>query len=274
MSSTLDRERNSVLNYKIKRPHFIIKLFASVALLFFMWAPSAAAFDFSGWNDLLKKHVLVKTEYGVRFSAVNYPAMKRDSKYAKLIVDLKKFSPESLKTRNEKLAFWINLYNIFAVKMVQDHYPLKSIKDVGSFLNPVWDKTVGVAGGKKITLSEIEHEILRKMGEPRIHMAIVCASISCPDLRKEAYTAENLNAQLEDQIKRFLENRGKGLRIERAEGKIWLSSIFKWFKEDFDSSGGALAFVMKYVSERDGTYLKEKNFKVSYLYYDWRLNSL
>ncbi|MGV7219947.1 MAG: DUF547 domain-containing protein [Nitrospinales bacterium] len=232
------------------------------------------AFDFSGWDELLKKHVKVRTESGVRFSAVNYPAMKKDANYSKLVSELKKFSPDSLKSREEKLAFWINLYNVFAVKMVQDHFPVESIKDAGSFFNPVWDKEVGVVGGKKVTLSEIEHEILRKMGEPRIHVAIVCASVSCPDLRKEIYTAENLDAQLDDQVKRFLENRGKGLRIEREDSKVFLSSIFKWFKEDFDTNGGVLAFVSRYVSEKDATYLKDKKLKISYLSYDWNLNSL
>ena len=248
-------------------------IISSTAFIVFMWAPSAFAFDFIGWDGLLKKHVSVKTQSGVRFSAVNYPAMIKDSGYAKLIADLKKFSPETLKTRDEKLAFWINLYNIFAVKMALDHYPVKSIRDIGSFFNPVWDKTVGVVGGKEITLSEIEHDILRKMEEPRIHAAIVCASISCPDLRKDVYTSKNLDAQLDDQVKRFLENRGKGLRIERSEGRIWLSSIFKWFKEDFDSSGGVVEFVVKHVPDRDQKYLKGKKFKISYLDYDWRLNN-
>lgn len=252
----------------------MIKIITSGAFLFFMWAPSASAFDFSGWDELLKKHVGARTESGVLFSAVNYPAMKKDARYAKLIIDLKKFSPATLKTRNEKLAFWINLYNIFAVKMVQDHYPLKSIKDAGSFFSPVWDKTVGEAGGRKLTLAEIEHEILRKMGEPRIHMAIVCASVSCPDLRKEVYKAEKLDAQLNDQVKRFLENRGKGLHIERVEGEVWVSKIFKWFKKDFDPSGGVAAFIAIHVSAKDATYLKGKNFKIFYMNYDWNLNNL
>ncbi len=249
-------------------------IFVSTAFMVFMWASPASAFDFSGWDELLKKHVLVKTESGVRFSAVDYPAMKKDSRYGKLIADIKNFSPATLKTRNDKLAFWINLYNVFAVKMVQDHYPVKGIKDIGSFFNPVWDKTVGVVGGKEVTLSEIEHDILRKMGEPRIHVAIVCASISCPDLRKEVYTAKSLDAQLEDQAKRFLENRGKGLRIERSEGKIFLSSIFKWFEEDFAAGGGVMKFVIKHVPERDGKYLRDNKLKTSYLDYNWRLNNL
>ena len=274
MSFTLVRKIISLLNNKAARPNFSVGIFASVVFIASLWAPSAMAFDFSGWDELLKKHVLAKTVSGVRFSAVNYPAMKRDPRYAQLIADLKIFPPDSLKTRKEKLAFWINLYNIFAVKVVQDNYPVESIKDVGSFFSPVWDKTAGVAGGKEITLSEIEHEILRKMDEPRIHVAIVCASISCPDLRKEVYTAKDLDAQLDDQVKRFLENRGKGLRIDRSAGKVWLSAIFKWFKDDFKSSGGVVAFVSKHVPARDVSYLQGKKFKISYLDYDWGLNSL
>jgi hypothetical protein len=243
-------------------------------LIFISLSSPAIAFDFSAWDELLKKYVKVRTESGVRFNAVNYPAMKKDANYSKLITELKKFSPETLTSREEKLAFWINLYNVFAVKMVQDNFPVKSIKDAGSFFNPVWDKEVGVVGGKKVTLSEIEHEILRKMGEPRIHAAIVCASVSCPDLRKEIYSAENLDAQLDDQVKGFIENRGKGLRIERADDEVWISSIFKWFKEDFEASGGVLAFVGKYVSEKDAAYLQSKKIDISYLNYDWNLNSL
>jgi hypothetical protein len=251
-----------------------MQIITFVFLSLFIWSSPAIAFDYSDWDALLKKHVKVRTESGVRFSAVNYPAMKKDANYSKLIAELAKFSPDSLKSKEEKLAFWINLYNVFAVKMVQDNFPVESIKDAGSFFNPVWDKEVGVVGGKKVTLSEIEHEILRKMGEPRIHVAIVCASVSCPDLRKEIYTAEKLDAQLDDQVKGFLENRGKGLSIERGDGKVLLSSIFKWFKEDFESEGGVLAFVSKYVSEKDAAYLKSKKLKISYINYDWNLNSL
>jgi len=274
MISVLKNKINGVSKNITNSLNIPEKIFTFGFLSIFMWASPATAFDFSGWDELLKKHVKVQTKSGVRFSAVNYPAMKKDAHFFKLITELKKFSPDSLKSKKEKLAFWINSYNIFAIKMVQDHFPVESIKDAGSFFNPVWDKEVGVVGGKKVTLSEIEHEILRKMGEPRIHAAIVCASVSCPDLRKEIYKAENLNAQLDDQVKRFLENRGKGLRIEKEEGKVWLSSIFKWFKEDFESNGGVLAFVSKYVSQNEAIYLKRERVKISYMNYDWNLNGL
>ena len=158
--------------------------------------------------------------------------------------------------------------------MVQDNYPVKSIKDAGSFFSPVWKKTAGVVGGKDITLDDIEHGILRKMGEPRIHIAIVCASVSCPDLRTEVYTEKKLNAQLDDQMKGLLANSGKGLQIDRQKGKIYISSIFKWFKEDFESRGGVVTFITPYSPERDRKYLQGKNYKVAYLDYDWDLNAI
>ena len=142
------------------------------------------------------------------------------------------------------------------------------------FFSPVWGKTAGVVGGKGITLDEIEHGILRKMGEPRIHIAIVCASVSCPDLRTESYTEKKLNTQLDDQMKSLLANRGKGLHIDRQKGKIYISSIFKWFKKDFESSGGVVEFITPYSPEQDRKYLEEKNYKVSYLDYDWGLNAI
>ncbi len=236
-------------------------------------APSSAwAFDFSGWDTLVKKHVGPTTIAGVRLAGVDYPAIKKDPAYSKLIADLKSFSPATLKTPKEKMTFWINVYNIMAVKMVVDHYPVDSIKDAGSLFTSVWKKEVGVVGGKEVTLNDIEHEILRKMGDPRIHVAIVCASVSCPDLRTETYTADRLDAQLDDQFKQFLENRGKGLQIDRGKGRVTLSKIFDWFEEDFEPKGGVLPFLSRYAPEKDRTFLKKGNLDVSYLDYNWDLN--
>jgi hypothetical protein len=159
-----------------------------------------------------------------------------------------------------------------AAKMVLDHYPVKSIKDAGSFFTAVWKKEVGVVAGKMRTLNEIEHEILRKMNEPRIHVAIVCASVSCPDLRAEAYTVDKLDSQLDDQLKLFLVNEEKGLRIDKKKGRIYLSSIFKWFKEDFESKGGVRNYLASYAPEEDKASLKNHKLSVHYLDYDWELN--
>ena len=214
-----------------------------------------------------------KTINGVYLNAVDYKKLK-DQAYKKLIKDLEKVSLSSLKARKEKLTFWINVYNVMAAKMVLDNYPVKSIKDAGSLFTAVWKKEVGVVAGKKRTLNEIEHEILRKMGEPRIHVAIVCASVSCPDLRIEAYTVEKLNEQLDDQMKLFLENAKKGLRIDTKKQRVYMSSIFKWFKEDFDSKGGVRKFLAPHAPKAAMASLKNNKLSVYYMDYDWGLNEL
>jgi len=246
-----------------------------VLIVCMVLAPSSAwAFDFSGWDTLVKKHVGPTTIAGVRLAGVDYPAIQKDPAYSKLVADLKSFSPATLKTPKEKMTFWINVYNIMAVKMVVDHYPVDSIKDAGSLFGSVWKKKVGVVGGKEVTLNDIEHEILRKMGDPRIHVAIVCASVSCPDLRKEAYTADRLDSQLDDQMKRFLENPRKGLQVNHKNGRILLSKIFDWFEGDFKAQGGVLKFVTAYAPASAQKGLKNGKLKISYLDYNWNLNDL
>jgi len=244
-----------------------------VLMVCILLIPSSAwAFDFSGWDALVKKYVGPTTIAGIWIHGVRYSDLKKDPAYSKLIGDLKSFSPATLKTPKEKRAFWINVYNIMAVKMVLDHYPVDSIRDAGGVTKSVWKKKVGVVGGKEVTLHQIEHEILRKMGDPRIHAAIVCASVSCPDLRKEAYTKERLDAQLDDQLRRFLANRGKGLQVDRGKGRITLSKIFDWFEDDFEPKGGVLPFLARYVPEQDRPLLKKGDAEVSYLDYNWDLN--
>ncbi|MDP3839735.1 MAG: DUF547 domain-containing protein [Methylococcales bacterium] len=170
-------------------------------------------------------------------------------------------------SKEEKLAFYINTYNILALKMVLDNLPVDSIKDVGNLLSPVWKKTAGVIAEKDVSLDAIENEVLRPMGEPRIHFAIVCASVSCPDLRTEPYTAEKLNAQLDDQVKSFLNNVKKGLN---DDGKvIHVSKIFDWFEKDFKTVGGIEAFIRQHHSGLS----KEAAIETD-IDYDWSLNSV
>ncbi len=252
---------------------FLLKTICiGIGIMAVLSAPSAFAFDFSSWDGLLKKYVASKTINGVKLQAVDYKNLGKDQAYKKLITDLEKASLASVKTREEKLTFWINVYNIMAAKMVLDHYPVDSIKDAGSFFTAVWKKDVGIVAGKMRTLNEIEHEILRKMSEPRIHVAIVCASVSCPDLRNEAYTIDQLDTQLDDQMKHFLLNEGKGLHVDTKKGRIYLSSIFNWFEEDFESQGGVRNFLALYAPETAMTALQNEQFDLSYLDYDWGLN--
>jgi len=249
------------------RLFFVLSLFLSIA------AQPTLAFDFSPWDTLLKKYVTPKTIAGVPLHAVNYRSLGKDPLYSTLIKELAEHSLAEVSTREEQLAYWINVYNIMAVKMVLDHYPVESIKDAGSMFQPVWNKPVGIVAGKTRTLNNIEHDILRKMGEPRIHVAIVCASVSCPDLRTEAYTAASLNQQLDDQLAHFLANDHKGLRLDPQGNRLYLSLIFQWFKEDFDSQGGVVTFLTPYAPEAIRGALPSKTLKRSYLDYNWDLNS-
>ena len=254
--------------------YLVPKGILSFSAIFFLFVQPVFAFDFSSWDGLLKKYVSPKTIHGVKLNAVDYKKLAKDQAYKKLIKDLEKVSLSTLKTREEKLSFWINVYNIMAAKMVLDNYPVKSIKDAGSLFTAVWKKPVGVVAGKKRTLNEIEHEILRKMGEPRIHVAIVCASVSCPDLRPEAYTADNLSSQLDDQMTQFLANSKKGLQVDVKKGRLYLSSIFKWFEEDFEAKGGVRTFIAPYSPETVMKSVKNNRLRISYLDYDWGLNEL
>ncbi|MFQ5444750.1 MAG: DUF547 domain-containing protein [Nitrospinales bacterium] len=233
MNTNLNTESMGLKRYKKNRSIPMFLLWLSGALLFLV--SGAEAVDFSVWDSLSKKYVSSKTIDGIPLTAVAYKDLKKDAQLTQVLVKLEKVDLGKLKTREEKLSFWINVYNIMAVKMVLDNYPVESIKDAGSLFKSVWKKPVGVVGGKQRTLNEIEHEILRKMGEPRIHVAIVCASVSCPDLRRGAFTPEDLEAQLDEQMKSFLKNQQKGMRIDSKKGRLYLSSIFDWFEEDFDS---------------------------------------
>ena len=266
------------LVYKKKFKHrnkIVCMLGMNVILIFcvlILFPSTIFAFGFSSWDQLLKENINSKVISGIKINAFNYKNIKSDPLYLKLIKDLRNYNLANLKTKNDKLAFWINVYNIMAVKMVLDNYPIKSIKDLDSLFKPVWKKEVGAIGGTIFTLNDIEHKILRQMGESRIHVAIVCASVSCPDLRKEAYKPEKLDEQLDDQLTKFLANQGKGLKIDLAANKLYLSSIFKWFEEDFESNGGVVSYLTNYVDSRYKLILKSGKLKIRYLIYDWGLN--
>ncbi len=214
-----------------------------------LWAgllltPAVQAQDWSLYDALLAQHVVPVEREGITFHAVDYAAWAQDPRYAQLLQQIENQPLESLQERADQLAFYINVYNVYAIRMVIDNTPLNSIRDAGSLFSPVWKKSVGTLGGRTVTLDEIEHQILRPMGEPRIHFAIVCASLSCPDLRVEAFTAARLEAQLQEQTQSFLDNASKGLRVDGA--RVRVSQIFDWFEEDFDSAGGVEAFVRRY----------------------------
>jgi uncharacterized protein DUF547 len=221
------------------------------------------------YQTLLDKHLLTDTIDGIELTALNYRGIKADPAFKEMVKRLEKFSLLTLKSGEDALAFWINAYNFLAIKIVVDNYPVESIKDIGSLFTSVWKKDAGVIGAKSYTLDEIENEILRtNFQEPRIHFAIVCASLSCPDLNKGVYLPGTIEAQLEQNTDGYLKNATKGVRIKDNQAEI--SKIFKWFADDFKPTGGVWKFILKYRPDL-GT---EKGYTIDYLPYDWRLNEL
>ncbi len=165
--------------------------------------------------------------------------------------------------KDDRLAYLINLYNAATLQLIIDNYPVKSIKDIGSLFSSPWDKKFVRLWGKNVSLDNIEHDIIRKeYYEPRIHLALVCAAKSCPHLRSEAYKGHILSKQLDQQGVQFFAS-PQGLRVDDAKKVVYLSSILKWYKEDFASVSD---FAQKYSKKKfDGYY-------VDWLKYDWSLN--
>lgn len=216
------------------------------------------------YQSVLSDYVSVGSKNDLPANMVDYEAIKDDPRLKSLLLLLEDYPEEQLDTRAKKIAFYLNAYNILAIAKVAEHWPLERLKSLGSFFKPVWAHPAGQVCGEQTTLRKLEHEILRKLDEPRVHFAINCASMSCPDLRNEPYYAEKLDEQLEEQTKKFLSQEGKGRRIKGNQ--VRLSMIFKWFEEDFDSVGGVLAFVSPYLPPGSTWEI------AGYLTYDWKVN--
>ncbi len=244
---------------------------ALIAALALAGPASAQAFDTSRYAELLERHTReVADPAGTR---VDYPGIAASADWRRLVGQLATTNLATLHTREQKLAFWINAYNVLAIDLVARHPGIASIRDIGSFLRPVWKHEAGRVGGQGISLDTIEHGILRKLGEPRMHAAIVCASVSCPSLRREPWDASRLDAQLDDAVRRWLASPAKGLRLDRAASVVWLSRIFDWFESDFGPDG-ALAFASRHLSATDRAFIEAQRPRIAYLAYDWRVNAL
>lgn len=231
---------------------------------------TAAAFDHSHapFDRVLKAHV--------RDAAVDYAALRRDPKPLADYLDTLAAVPEAdfnLWSQPERLAFLLNLYNAATLKLVADHYPVKSIKDIGGFLGSPWKQEVVRLFGKTTMLDHVEHGLVRKLyKEPRAHFAMVCAAKGCPPLRAESYTAARLDAQLNEQGRIFLAQAQKN-RVEADRRVVHLSPIFKWFSEDFElPAGSVLKFVTPFFDEASRRALAGGKFSVRYTDYDWSLN--
>jgi hypothetical protein len=241
-------------------------IFAALTLLLVLTMSAYASEVYELWDKILNETVSDGYKNGVELTVVDYRMIMVKPEYTELLETLSRYRIADLESRDERLAFWINVYNIAAVKMIIDSYPIESIRKAGNIFRSVWNRDIIDIGGELYTLGQIEHDILREYDEPRIHFAIVCASVSCPDLADSSYRAATLDEQLNRQTMDFLKNSGKGLRIDRANNTIHISRIFKWFEKDFGDRDGVLQFIDRYLGNG---YLQ---YRVRYLNYDWDLN--
>jgi Protein of unknown function, DUF547 len=224
--------------------------------------------DHNVWTAILKKNVNAQ-------GMVNYKALTADpSQLNNYLELLSKSEPAKSWTTNEKLSYWINAYNAFTVKLILDYYnggKLKSIKDIGTIIpipriNDGWSKKFIKIGSKTLSLNNIEHDIIRKQfAEPRIHAALVCAAKSCPPLRSEAYIPTLLHAQLDDQMREFLNDPTKN---NLKGNPIYVSSIFEWYSADFTKTKPLMDWINKYSKIKI-----KSDTEILYNDYDWGLNS-
>ena len=215
--------------------------------------------DHSTWDGLTKKYV-------ASTGKVNYKSMKTNlSKIKAYLKHLEKTSPKKDWSKNEKLAYWINLYNASTVYLVVSNYPTTSITKLSG--GKPWDKKFIKSGTKTYSLNDIENNIVRpQFKDPRIHAALNCAAVSCPKLLNEAYMPSKLNAQLEKQTFAWINDKTKN---KLNGSKAQLSQIFDWYKVDFKARGGVIAFINNYIMTSVALAPKAK---ISYLEYDWALN--
>ncbi len=221
--------------------------------------------DHSLWDQLLKKNVSAD-------GRVNYKGFVEDKEDLQTYLDLLSNNAPDRNSwsEEEQMAYWINAYNAFTVKLIVDHYPTESIRDLGPklkipLIKDVWHYKFFSIGGQESSLDEIEHSILRKeFNEPRIHFAINCASVSCPPLLNEAFLPSTLESQLEKVAVGFINDTS---RNKISKDQIEISAIFSWFKGDFTKEGSLIDFLNQY----SRTKINSKA-KVSHLDYDWNLN--
>jgi hypothetical protein len=260
---------------KLRTKHYLILTLAIILFLVMIIIKPGKKFHFENESQQVVNHEIFNellNKYVDEFGMVNYSGFQADSALLnKYLLLLMQNPPNEQKwSRDQKLAYWINAYNAFTIKLITTNYPVPSIKDIGSFiqipfLNSPWDIAFINIGENKLTLNDIEHRILRKdFSEPRIHFAIVCASISCPKLRQEVYLAGKLELQLTEQAISFINDPSKNM-ISKEEAQI--SKIFLWFGGDFKKDGTLVDYLNQYSLEKISS-----NTSIGYLDYNWGIN--
>lgn len=231
------------------------KIFLLLSLAFFLNSTAQT----NTLDALLKKHVNTKGN-------VNYKGFKQDEAQLQAYLDqLANIKPQKSWSAAKAKAFWANAYNAYTIQLILDNYPLKSIMNIKRNGKDAWSIPFAKVGGKTYTLNQIEHEILRKKySDPKIHVAVNCASGSCPQLPNYAFTEKNYESKTTLLMKKFINDSS---RNKISENKVQLSKIFEWFQEDFTKEGDLINFLNQYSNVK----INQKA-KISYLKYDWSLN--
>lgn len=256
-------------------------------VLAFLATSAFAQLDHShkAWEELLKKHV--RYVQGGSASRVDYAGFMKDRALLKAVLDDYQKVPRAefeKWTKPQQQAFLANAYNAFTIEKILTRYPnIKSIRDFGTVFGNPWKDRFFTLFGQPSYLDQIEHEMLRKEGvydDPRVHVAVVCASIGCPMLRNEAFTPEKVEAQMEDGMRRFLSDRTRN-RYNPQSRKLEISRIFDWYGKDFEKGHKGFASVKgtmaRYAdlladSPADREAVRSQAADVAFLEYDWALN--
>lgn len=250
---------------------------------------NASAFDHrhAAWDALLKQNVLLITDGNA--SQVRYASMQSDRPLLRAYlasVSAVSAADYASWSKAQRLAFLINAYNAFTIELVLGKYPdLQSIKDLGGVFRSPWKKTFFSLLGAQRSLDDVEHGLIRAPGafdDPRIHVALVCASIGCPMLRNEAFSAERLDAQLDDAMRRFFADRSRN-RFDAASGRLQVSQIFDWYGDDFAQGHAGFATpsatFARYAEQLADTpaaraRVRGGDYRLEFLEYNWRLNDV
>ncbi len=250
-----------------------VKLMAVVVASTLLAVPAGAqTFDHSRFDELLKKHVVK--------GMVDYDAFAQSGAFKEYLQSLGHADVARLGDR-ERLALWIDAYNAYTIALINKYEERGSIKNIAEGIGferakGAWKQPIVQVGGKTYTLDEVENDIIRKQfREPRIHFALVCAAMSCPPLRSEAYTGAKLDAQLDSQARAFILDEARGSWVDVKKAVLHASRIFEWYKDDFGGSDAAVGrFIAQYHRDSpEKQLLLDGRFKMEYLEYDWTLNS-
>ena len=247
---------------------------------------SLLALGFVGMASAQPSHSLLSEVLAahVRDGRVDYASLKSDPRLPRYLAQLAATDPATLANDQQRLALWLNAYNAYTLQLIVERQPTKSITEIGSgglvlgsiLKTTAWDISFATVGGKKYTLNQIEHEVIRgQFKDSRAHFALNCASDSCPILPTSAFEADRLEDQLDEQGRLFLRDSTRN-RFDLASKTAHLSSIFKWYQKDFGASDReALLAASKYAAPevKQAIEAAPDSWKVKYLAYDWSLNA-